>query len=212
MKSTDQIQCSDKKESYNHLKDKSCEYIFESPRLGFREWKESDKEPFAKMNANKDVMKYFTKTLNSKESNRFIYIIQDYFNQRGYGLWAVEIKETKEFIGFIGFLMATFESEFTPCVEIGWRLDNRHWYKGYATEGAKACLEYGFDKLHLDEIYSFTSEVNQPSQNVMKKIGLKKIGEFPHPRLEETSELRPHVLYKIDKSNYKANITEKKEN
>lgn len=175
------------------------EYIFESDRLGFRMWEESDKEPFAKMNANEEVMKYFPKVLESKESDEFVHRIREHFKQNGYGLWVVEIKDTKEFIGFIGFLIATFEAEFTPCVEIGWRLDNKYWNKGYATEGARACLEYGFNELNLERVYSFTAVINEPSQNVMNKIGLKKIGEFLHPKVEEGSPLKHHVLYKIDK-------------
>lgn len=175
------------------------EYIFESSRLGFRMWQESDKEIFAKMNGNKEVMRYFPKTLDSNESDNFIHRIQEHFNQYGYGLWAVEIKDTKEFIGSIGFLNASFEAEFTPCVEIGWRLDNKYWNNGYATEGAKVCLEYGFANLNLNTIYSFTAEINQPSQNVMEKIGLKKVGQFMHPRVEDDSPLKPHVLYKIEK-------------
>ncbi len=174
-------------------------YIFESSRLGFRMWKESDREVFAKMNANKEVMRYFPKTLNSKEIDDFLNRVQEHFNEYGYGLWAVEIKDTKEFIGFIGFLNATFEAEFTPCTEIGWRLNNKYWNNGYATEGAKACLEYGFNNLNLNSIYSFTAEINQPSENVMRKIGLKKIGEFMHPKVEDGSPLKPHVLYKIEK-------------
>lgn len=177
-------------------------YIFESSRLGFRMWKESDRELFAKMNANKEVMRYFPKTLDSKETDDFLNRVQEHFKENGYGLWAVELKDTKDFIGFIGLLTATFEADFTPCVEIGWRLDNKYWNKGYATEGAKACLEYGFNKLNLDTIYSFTAEINKPSENVMKKIGLKKIGEFEHPRVEDRSPLKPHVLYKIDKKEY----------
>jgi ribosomal-protein-alanine N-acetyltransferase len=165
-------------------------------------WEESDRELFAKMNANKEVMRYFPKTLDFKETDNFLNRVQEHFKENGYGLWAVELKDTNEFIGFIGFLNATFEAEFTPCVEIGWRLDNKYWNNGYATEGAKTCLEYGFNKLNLNAIYSFTAEPNKPSENVMKKIGMKKIGEFKHPRVEEGSPLKPHILYKIDKEEY----------
>ncbi len=177
-------------------------YIFESSRLGFRMWQESDRVLFAKMNVSTEVMRYFPKTLDSKETDDFLSRIQEHFKKNGYGLRAVELKDTKEFIGFIGFLNATFEADFTPCVEIGWRLDNKYWNKGYATEGAKACLEYGFSKLNLSSIYSFTAEINEPSQNVMKKIGLKKIGKFDHPKVEVGSPLKRHVLYKIDKKEY----------
>lgn len=147
-------------------------YQFETERLGFRQWKEEDKIPFAKMNANTKVIKYFPNILSREQSDEFVDKITNHFIEHGYGLWAVEIKITQEFIGFIGFYNVTFESYFTPCVEIGWRLDNKYWNKGYATEGAKACLKYGFNIIGLNDIYSFTSQLNEPSINVMKKIGL----------------------------------------
>lgn len=180
----------------------TSKYIFESERLGFRLWEEKDKIPFADMNANKEVMKYFLSILSKEQSDKLIDKINTNFNKTGYGLWVVEIKETEEFIGFIGFLEATFQSEFTPCVEIGWRLDDKYWNSGYATEGAKTCLEYGFDSLGLNEVYSFTSVVNEPSINVMKKIGLSEQRTFNHPNIEEGHILRPHVLYRIDKEGY----------
>lgn len=177
-------------------------YEFESERLGFRQWKEEDKIPFSKMNNNIDVMKYFPSVLTRRESDTFVDKIVKHFEEQGYGLWSVEIKENQTFIGFIGFFNATFEAYFTPCIEIGWRLDNEFWNRGYATEGAKACLEFAFNKLGMDEIYSFTSRLNKPSINVMKKIGLEKVGSFNHPRVELNNPLRPHVLYKIDKAMY----------
>lgn len=177
-------------------------YEFETERLGFRRWKEDDKIPLAKMNANVKVMKYFTNVLLKKQSDEFVDKIMKHFNEQGFGLWVVEIKEAHVFIGFIGFFMATFESDFTPCVEIGWRLDNKYWNKGYATEGAKACIKYGFDILGMNAIYSFTSQLNKPSMNVMKKIGLEEASTFNHPRIENDNPLRLHVLYKIDKARY----------
>ncbi len=177
-------------------------YQFESERLGFRLWSDEDSMPFSRMNSNSQVMQYFPKALNKEESDKLIHRIMNHFNDYGYGLWAVDIKDTDEFIGFIGFSTATFESDFTPCVEIGWRLDNRYWNKGYATEGANKCLEYGFNHLGLSDIFSFTATMNKPSINVMKKIGLKEQGTFLHPNLDVDHPLRPHVLYKIDKKAY----------
>lgn len=175
-------------------------YEFESERLGFRRWKDEDKPAFAKMNCNKEVMRYFPKALTRDESDSFINKINKQFIEYGYGLWAVEIKSSKTFIGFIGFYTAAFEAYFTPCIEIGWRLDNEFWNRGYATEGAKACLEYGFNQLGMQEIYSFTAQINKPSINVMKKIGMVQVDSFEHPRIETNHPLRPHVLFKIDKS------------
>ncbi len=178
------------------------QYEFQSDRLGFRTWKDEDSAAFARMNADNIVMKYFPKVLSKEESDNFIKRIMKHFKDYGYGLWAVDIKETGKFIGFIGFQTATFEAEFTPCVEIGWRLDHRFWNKGYATEGATRCLDYGFNILGISEIVSFTAQLNKPSINVIKKIGLIEQGIFLHPNVNEDHPLRPHVLYKIDKKTY----------
>lgn len=170
-------------------------YIFESKRLGFRLWSEDDKLPFAKMNSNIEVMEFMPKLLSFDESNEFISRIKNHFDSYGYGLWAVDIKETGKFIGFIGFSHANFESDFTPCIEIGWRLDRESWNNGFATEGAKECLKYGFEVLNFKDIFSFTSKINYRSINVMEKIGLCKSRDFNHPKLENGNPLRPHVLY-----------------
>ncbi len=177
-------------------------YQFESERLGFRFWNTGDQLPFFKMNADSKVMEFFPKTLSREESDAFIEKIKAHFERYGYGLWAVELKSTREFMGFIGFHTATFEAEFTPCVEIGWRLDQRFWNKGYATEGAKKCLEVGFEQLKLDNVYSFTAKLNRPSIKVMEKIGLKYQGSFFHPNIDIDHPLRCHVLYRIDRETY----------
>lgn len=178
-------------------------YQFESDRLGFRLWHDEDREPFARMNADPKVMRYFPKALSAEESNGFIERIKAHFTEHGYGLWAVEVKETQAFIGFIGFYTARFESDFTPCIEIGWRLDQRFWNKGYATEGALRCLEHGFNTLGMEAVCSFTSQINEPSIHVMQKIGLKEQRNFLHPNISEDNPLRPHVLYRIDRKTYR---------
>lgn len=170
---------------------------FETARLRFRDWKETDIISFAEMNADNEVMKYFPKTLSADESYEFYEAIVAKFHDFGFGLYAVEEKERNEFIGFIGFHEATFETDFTPCIEIGWRLKKEAWGKGYATEGAEACLHYGFTELGFREIYSFTAEVNTPSQNVMRKIGMDFNTYFDHPKLPIESPLKRHVLYHI---------------
>jgi [ribosomal protein S5]-alanine N-acetyltransferase len=171
---------------------------FETQRLILRDWKEQDLNEFRIMNKDLMVMKYFPKTLTDQETDLFYCRIQDEFSNLGYGLYAVETKYNNEFIGFIGFHIATFNAAFTPCVEIGWRLKYEAWGNGYATEGAKACLKYGFDTLGFDKVYSFTSKVNLQSQNVMKKIGMNKVKEFKHPNVIENSPLCDHVLYCIN--------------
>jgi len=180
-------------------------YIFESERLGFREWTLDDLDFFATMNNKDSVMKYFPTKLSRQESEAFLQRIILHFDNHGYGLYATEIKETGELIGFIGFQIATFYARFTPCVEIGWRLDDKFWNKGYATEGAKAALKYGFNYLNLQKVYSFTPKINQGSVKVMEKIGLKYQENFNHPKVKEASELCSHVLYLMLHNEYNNN-------
>ncbi len=170
----------------------------ETSRLILRNWAASDLEHFCLMNAAPDVMKYFPRVLTSAETERFYQDILAEFNEYGFGLYAVEVKATKEFIGFIGFHRATFDADFTPCIEIGWRLKKEAWGQGYATEGAGACLEYGFNELGLNEVVSFTAEINHPSINVMRKIGMKPVKTFLHPKVDQGSPLKKHVLFQIN--------------
>jgi ribosomal-protein-alanine N-acetyltransferase len=170
----------------------------ETSRLQLRDWKETDLDPFRRLNADEKVMTYFPKTLSSEETNAFYKSIISEIKECGFGLYAVEKKENKEFIGFIGFHRATFEADFTPCIEIGWRLKKEAWGKGYATEGATACLQYGFTELNFSDVYSFTADVNKPSKNVMGKIGMNFIKTFDHPKVLEHSPLKKHVLFHIN--------------
>lgn len=173
---------------------------FETSRLRFRDWENRDLEPFAQLNADDKVMTYFPKTLSPVESTTFYQAIVSEFQECGFGLYAVEEKESEAFIGFIGFHKATFEADFTPCIEIGWRLKQEAWGKGYATEGAEACLRYGFNQLGLTDVYSFTADINGPSKNVMNKIGMSFVGTFNHPKVERNSPLSKHVLFHIQLS------------
>ncbi|MCT4661385.1 MAG: GNAT family N-acetyltransferase [Tissierellales bacterium] len=178
-------------------------YIFESERLGFRIWRETDRKIFAAINADKETMKYFPSTMTKDASNDLVDRFKAHMAAKGFGPWAVEIKETGEFIGYIGFSTAVFIAEFTPCVEIGWRLDKSQWHNGYATEGAQACLKYGFENLGFDEVYSFTAELNEPSENVMKRLGMSYVCNFDHPKVEDGSKIKNHKLYKITKQTWK---------
>ena len=128
-------------------------------------------------------------------------ILQE-FAEYGFSLYAVEEKRGDKFIGFIGFHHATLDIGFCPCVEIGWRLDKHFWGKGYATEGAKACLDYGFRHLDFDEVYSFTAIINKPSQRVMQKVGLQLDHYFDHPEIPKDNRLKPHVCYRMTKHDH----------
>ncbi|HEX9509840.1 MAG TPA: GNAT family N-acetyltransferase [Puia sp.] len=163
-----------------------------------RRWIESDYDPFIELNRDTDVMKFFPKPLTPEETLHMIKRIGLAFEQNGYGLFAVEKRSTQEFIGFAGFARPSFESYFTPCVEIGWRFKKEAWGNGYATEAAIACLNYGFQTLHFDRILSFTSLLNGRSEKVMQRIGLTKIGEFDHPNIDPAHALCRHVVYGLE--------------
>jgi RimJ/RimL family protein N-acetyltransferase len=178
--------------------------MIETDRLILRQWKESDRDIFAELNADQDNMAFFPKTYNRSESDAFIDKTIELIATNGFGLFAVEVKETSQFIGFVGLASPPYETPFTPCTEIGWRLHKNSWGNGYATEAACAVLDFAFTELKKDEIVSFTSPLNLPSINVMKKIGLKRdeSGDFDHPRIEPGHELRRHILYRITAQEY----------
>ncbi len=172
-------------------------YIFNSDRLGFRHWQDADVSLFAEMGKDPAVMEFFPKTLTEQESAAMVNRINGHFEEKGYGLYAVDELATQDFIGYIGFATPGFQADFTPCLEIGWRLRREVWGRGLATEGALKCLGYGFQTFHFPEVVSFTAAINHRSIRVMQKIGMQQAGLFFHPLLEEESPLREHVLYKI---------------
>jgi RimJ/RimL family protein N-acetyltransferase len=171
----------------------------ECERLLLRRWRHSDRVPFAAMNADVRVMEYFPHRLSVCESDALVNRIQKHFDDHGYGLWAVEVRSGPPFIGFIGLAIPRFETHFTPCVEIGWRLDANHWGKGYATEGAQAALDFGFIHSRLTEIVSMTTVANSRSRRVMEKIGMihSQADDFDHPLLPDGHPLKRHVLYRL---------------
>lgn len=173
----------------------------ETERLILRSWEYEDRKPFSEMNGNGDVMRYFPATLSVDESNAFVDRINAEFEETGFGLYAVEVKETGDFIGYVGFHRFSFDAPFSPGWEIGWRLSDKYWHNGYATEAAKACLEYAREKHFCDKLYSFTAVPNTPSENVMKRIGMIYMGTFMHPALVNGHWLKEHKLYSIDYKN-----------
>ena len=175
--------------------------IITTPRLNLRLWKDEDAEPFIKMNMDKEVMRFFPDTQTAEQTLALLDRVKAHFTTHGYGLWAVERKDNGRFIGFTGLWHPNFKSHFTPCVEIGWRLSKENWGLGFATEAAKACIAYGFTSIGLKEIYSFTSTINHPSINVMKKSGMQFMGEFEHPNVPDGHILKTHVLYKTERIN-----------
>ncbi len=173
--------------------------MIETDRLRLRRWQESDREPFARMNADPRVMEFFPRCLSREESDHLVDQIEQLFEERGFGLWAAELRVPATFIGFIGLSAPGFEAHFTPAVEIAWRLAAEYWNRGLATEGALAVVRHAFDVLKLPALVSFTAEQNLPSRRVMEKIGMKRdpAEDFDHPKLAAGHPLRRHVLYRL---------------
>ncbi len=168
-----------------------------TPRLLLRGWRAEDRDPFAEMNADPIVREHFPALLAKNESDTFADRIEAEFVERRFGLWAVEIPGVAPFAGFTGLSVPGFEASFTPCVEVGWRLAREFWGHGYATEAARAAIEFGFTEASLDDIVSFTVPANMRSIRVMEKLGMKFAGEFDHPAIAAGHPLRRHVLYRL---------------
>jgi len=171
---------------------------FETKRLCLRQWRPEDREPFAELNADPRVMEYFPALLDRAASDAMAERCQSLIAARGWGLWAVEKRNTSEFMGFVGLHVPIFEFPFSPCVEIGWRLAFQYWGKGFATEAAQASLRVGFELLGLLEIESFTAVRNFKSRAVMERLGMHETSQtFEHPHIPPGSFLRQHCLYRL---------------
>ncbi len=173
--------------------------VIETERLILRTWREEDLKPYFLINQDPKVIEFLRGSLTMEQVSDFLLAVNNHQDVYGYTLWAAELKETNDFIGFIGLNYTDWKAHFTPAVEVGWRLGSAYWGKGYATEGAKASLDYGFEKIGLKEIVSFTVPANKRSIHVMEKIGMTRdfSGDFAHPKLFADHPLSKHLLYRV---------------
>jgi len=182
----------------------------ETERLLLREWREADKQPYALLNADAEVMRHFPSHLSREQSDEMVDRMAAAWEQRGFGLWAAERVDTHQFIGFIGLSVPGWHVDgLTPCVEVGWRLAAHHWGHGFAPEGARAALDFAFQHVGLpgDEVVSFTTIMNLKSQRVMQKIGMTvdRAREFDHPMTPGWDEQR-HLVHRIDRPTWQAGV------
>ena len=168
-------------------------------RLVLRRWRESDLAPFAALNSDPVVMEHYPSPLSRAESDAMVARIEAHFAAHDFGLFAVEVRDTGEFIGYVGLWPTDFDAAFTPTVEVGWRLARSAWGHGFATEAARAAVVDGFERLGLDEIVSFTAQVNVRSWCVMERLGMRHdpADDFDHPKLPPGHRLERHVLYRL---------------
>ncbi len=176
--------------------------VIETDRLALRPWIASDREPFARMNADPRVMEFMPAALSRQESGQLADRIEAHFRERQFGLFAAELRRDHSFIGYIGLAIPGFRAKFTPCVEIGWRLAAEHWGQGLATEGARAVTRQAFEVLGMEDLVSFTVPANWRSRRVMEKLGMTHdpADDFDHPSLPLGHPLRRHVLYRLSRS------------
>jgi RimJ/RimL family protein N-acetyltransferase len=178
-------------------------------RLSLRQWRAADLEPFAALNSDPVVMEFMSRCLTRAESAEFIGKAQAQLARRGWGLWATELRATGELIGCVGLGVPSFETHFSPCVEILWRLRRASWGYGYATEGARVSLRFAFETLALPEVVAFTVPANSRSRAVMERLGMRRDagGDFDHPRLPDGHPLRRHVLYRLSREEWERGAT-----
>lgn len=174
----------------------------ETDRLLLRRWRDADRIPFQSMNSDPRVMEFMPALLTPAESDALAGRAQSHFDRHGFGPFAVELLETRSFIGYIGLYVPTFDAHFMPAVEIGWRLAFDYWGRGLATEGARAVVRHAFEKLRLDSLVSFTAPANLRSRRVMEKLCMAHDphDDFDHPKLSEGHPLQRHVLYRLGRN------------
>ena len=173
------------------------QYILTSERLGFRNWVENDVPEMVTISADEQVMEFFPYVATPEQTNVFIKRMQTMFAKKGYCYFAVDRLDTGEFIGFIGLCYQENELEFSPYIDIGWRLNPQQWGNGFATEGARRCLTYAVNELQLTDIKSTAPLVNVKSIRVMEKIAMTKKFEFIHPKLAGNTYLETCACYAI---------------
>ena len=184
------------KEGRQKMKDNR--YIFTSERLGFRNFEESDLDEMLELNQDPQVMLFFPSVQDKITTKSFIERMQLEYSEYKYCYFAVELKTSSEFLGFIGISNQDYGDELGKFVDVGWRVKQSAWGNGYATEGAKQCLLYAKEELKLPKVYAVAPEINVNSIAVMEKIGMKKVREFEHPKLIDFPDIKDCVLYEIN--------------
>jgi RimJ/RimL family protein N-acetyltransferase len=174
-------------------------------RLLLRRWRADDLDAFAELNADPAVMKHFPAPLQRHESAELMERIEACFQQRGYGLWAVEVPEQAPLIGFVGLWPATPPLPFAPAVELGWRVAAEHWGRGLAREAAAAAADFAYDELGLHSLLAYAAARNLRSRRLMDRLGMRRdpAEDFDHPGLERGHPLAPHVLYRLDADDWR---------
>lgn len=170
----------------------------ETERLYLRQWQVADREPWAALCADPDVMEFLSSPRDRATSDSAIDTWRDRIEEQGWSFWALELKQSRAFIGMAGLQVPAEPHPCLPCIEIGWRLDKAHWGFGYATEAARRVLRFAFEELRVQEVVASTAKQNHRSSGVMRRIGMSgPEATFIHPCVPEGSPLREHTLYRV---------------
>ena len=169
-------------------------------RLVMRRWRDADRDAYAALNADPEVMRYFPAPLSRATSNASVDRIEELFDAHGFGLWALEVAATGEFIGFAGLNPMPGGVPGAGGMEVGWRLARQAWHKGFATEAAMAAVDVAFTGAGLAELWSMTAVLNRPSQAVMLRIGMTPHALFDNPKIGVGHPLRRHIVYRLEQS------------
>lgn len=172
-------------------------FCLETERLLLRPWREADRDPFWAMAIDPEVMRYLP-ARDRADCDGLIDRQVEMQAGHGYCLWAAELKAEKRFIGYCGMLPP--HDPFVE-IEIGWRLAHVDWGKGYAREGAQACLDWAWRELEAASVVAVTVPANERSWGLMLRLGMTRNPDedFDHPHLPLGDPLRRHVLYRIER-------------
>ncbi|GLU48416.1 GNAT family N-acetyltransferase [Nocardiopsis ansamitocini] len=170
-------------------------------RLLMRRWCDRDRQPFAAINTDPVVMEFFPARRSREQSDDSIDRYELHFEIYGFGPWALEVVDSGEFIGFTGLSNVGFTADFTPAVNVDWRLARHAWGQGYATEAGRAALEFGFTEVGLTEVVAMAAAANRRSQAVMRRLGMRRdtTADFTNPDLGAGHPFASHVLYRLSR-------------
>lgn len=177
--------------------------VLDGPRLRLRPWRDDDATAFAALNADPEVMRHFQAPLSRAESDAMLARVREHDARHGFCFWAAEHRGQAGLIGFCGVQHAAFDARFTPAVEVSWRLLPAFWGQGLAREAAELVLDAALGPLALDEVVAFTVPANLPSLGLMQRLGMRPDGAFEHPRLPKGDPLRPHLLFRVRRENWR---------
>jgi ribosomal-protein-alanine N-acetyltransferase len=180
--------------------------LLSTKRLYLRGWRDEDRDLYAAINSDPQVREFFPELLTREQSDAQITVFEDHFAAHGFGMWALEPRETGELVGFTGMDLATYDAHFAPAVEIGWRLARSAWGHGYASEAAREVLRYGFNELELEEIVACTTPANLRSRAVMERLAMTRDPDedFDHPEVAAGHPLCRHVLYRLSAARWRS--------